>query len=73
MITLRLFPNRSLFSGIEIHAIFNTKIHSLKECFDKWNELPPRLQIHQTFITEMQDFMDTEERNEEKFFRVVLI
>ena len=38
----------------------NSKVH--KQCFDKWNELALRLQVHQTIDKEMQNLM-----NEEKY------
>ena len=38
----------------------NSKVH--KQCFDKWNELALRLQVHQTIDKEMQNLMN-EEKN----------
>ena len=36
----------------------NSKVH--KQCFDKWNELALKLQVHQTIDKEMQNFMNKE-------------
>ena len=48
----------------------NSKVH--KQCFDKWNELALRLQVHQTIDREMQNLMNKEKNRWREILQSVI-